>query len=195
MGQDLREVFKTMEDGGNALKKGHAKRFMERMEKELPPAKRRPRNFSWKIAASILVLLAAGGYLLQTEKAPDPEGTIVVKKDRPSAVVEGISLGDLSPDLRKVENYYLANINLALSELEVSEANKAVVDGFMAQLAELDTEYKKLNAELNTLGPNDRTITALIGNLQLRLQLLYKLKDKVNELKKNNHEEITTNSI
>jgi hypothetical protein len=109
--------------------------------------------------------------------------------------VEGISLGDLSPDLKKVENYYLANINLALSELEVSEANKAVVDGFMTQLAELDREYKKLNGELNALGPNDRTITALIRNLQLRLQLLYKLKDKVNELKKFNHEEITTNSL
>jgi hypothetical protein len=194
MGQDLREIFKTMEEGSGTLKKGHAKRFMERMEKELPPAKRRPRPFSWKIAVSILALVAAGGYLLQKGAAPNPEGTPVVEKEGPSVTADGISLGDLSPDLRKVENYYLANINLALSELEVSEANKAVVDGFMAQLAELDREYKKLNGELNTLGPNDRTITALIRNLQLRLQLLQKLKDKVNELKKFNHEEIT-NSI
>jgi SMC interacting uncharacterized protein involved in chromosome segregation len=52
----------------------------------------------------------------------------------------------------------------------------------MERLEELNREYKKLNGELNSIGPNDQTITALIKNLQLRLQLLYKLRDKLKEL-------------
>jgi hypothetical protein len=65
----------------------------------------------------------------------------------------------------------------------------------MEQLSGLDQEYKVLNNELNAMGPNDQTITALIKNLQLRLQLLLKLKNKLNELKSSENETVTTNVI
>ena len=59
----------------------------------------------------------------------------------------------------------------------------------MARLAELDIEYNKLNNELNEVGPTEVTITALIENLQLRLELLFKLKNKLKELKNQNNED------
>ena len=74
--------------------------------------------------------------------------------------------------MQKIESYYVANINLELANLEVSDENNDLVDSYMEQLAMLDAEYKKLNKELNTIGPKDQTIEALIQNLQLRLQLL-----------------------
>jgi hypothetical protein len=49
--------------------------------------------------------------------------------------------------------------------------------------------------ELNQLGPNDQTISALIENLQLRLQLLQKLKKKLNELNTSKNEQVETNTI
>jgi hypothetical protein len=70
-----------------------------------------------------------------------------------------------------------------------------MVDSFIERLAELNEAYGKLNIELNSIGPNDQTITALIKNLQLRLQLLQKLKIKLNELKLAENEEVTANSI
>ena len=108
---------------------------------------------------------------------------------------ETITLGDLSPDLQKVENYYLASINMELSKLEVSTDNKELVDGYMEQLAELNREYDQLNKELNTFGPNDQTISALIKNLQLRLQLLQKLKEKLNQIKSSKNEQLSSNHV
>ena len=76
----------------------------------------------------------------------------------------------------------MVSINLELSQLEISDKNKTLIDSYMERLEELNMEYKKLNTELNEIGPNDQTITALIKNLQLRLQLLHKLRDKLKEL-------------
>ena len=61
----------------------------------------------------------------------------------------------------------------------------------MERLAELDKEYAVLNKELNEFGPNDETISALIQNLQLRLQLLQRLKEKLNQLKSSENEQET----
>ena len=61
----------------------------------------------------------------------------------------------------------------------------------MEELGGLDEEYKKLNIELNEIGPNDQTIEALIQNLQLRLELLKKLKEKLNQLKLSKNEQET----
>jgi hypothetical protein len=101
-----------------------------------------------------------------------------------------ITLGDLSPDLKKVEDYYMTGINVQLASLKFTEDNKALIEGYMRQLSELNDEYKNLNAELNTNGPSEATITAMIDNLKLRLELLFKLKNKLKELKNQKDEKI-----
>ena len=155
---------------------------MERLEKECPPAKKMGVP-CFRIAASLVILLCIASYILVYMKTVEPIKTTIVDSDAVVPEVISISLGDLSPDLKRVENYYMVNINLELSRLEISDQNKALIDSFMEQLEELNREYQKLNEELNKIGPNDQTISALIKNLQLRLQLLHKLKDKLQELK------------
>ncbi|MBL4939362.1 MAG: hypothetical protein JKY16_03655 [Lutibacter sp.] len=61
-----------------------------------------------------------------------------------------------------------------------------MLDGYLEKIGELTQEYKILTNELNTEGVNEKTINALIDNLQLRLKLLYQLKEQLNELKKLN---------
>ena len=84
----------------------------------------------------------------------------------------------------------MAGINLQLASLKIAPENKELVDGYMSQLSILDKEYKKLNLELNKEGPTEATITALIDNLKLRLELLFKLKNKLNEFKTQENEKI-----
>ncbi|WP_299163739.1 hypothetical protein [uncultured Eudoraea sp.] len=194
MAQDLRELFKKENDKKHLMKKGHEERFLQRLDKELPQARRSTFYFI-KIAASILVLFSLGIYSYINYKSDLPQQPVVVDKGTEDSKPQGYSLGDLSPDLKKVENYYVANINLELSRLEVSGENKALVDDYMKRLSELDEEYKRLNIELNEIGPNDQTISALIKNLQLRLQLLQKLKQKLNQLKSSENEQVTSNSV
>ncbi|MFK5974523.1 MAG: hypothetical protein QM485_14735, partial [Flavobacteriaceae bacterium] len=174
MGQDIRGLFE--EDRKTKkfhLKQGHKKRFLERLKKELPKQNKSQFLFL-RVAASVLVIISIGMYTYSTYRKESGITTTIVDKDDPAKVGQSISLADLSPDLKKIENYYMANINLELSKLQISNRNKTMVDDFMYRLSELNQEYKKLNIELNQIGPNDQTITALIKNLQLRLQLLHK---------------------
>jgi hypothetical protein len=99
----------------------------------------------------------------------------------------------VSPDLKKVEDYYIANINLELSKVKLTKDNKEVFDGYIAQLEELNKEYKRLTVELTENGPNELTVSALIDNLKWRLNLLHRLKEQLNQL--NTSEETLQNDI
>jgi len=191
MGQDLRELFnKERSEQKFRLKEGHEARFLNRLDEVLPKQKKFDFGIL-RIAASVLLVVSLSflGYQ-QFSKDDVVPTTTVADKDASSNTNEDFSFGDLSPDLKKVENYYVANINMELSKLEVSNDNKELIDSYMERLSELNAEYEALNIELNELGPNDQTISALIENLQLRLQLLQKLKKKLNQVKTSKNEQI-----
>ena len=194
MAQDIRKLFgNEEEEGGPKLKAGHEQRFLKRLEAGLPEQKKKKLPYL-KIAASVVLLVGFGSYFLWQGNPSVPE-EIVVEKQTEVTSVEKLSLGDLSPDLKKVENYYMASINLEISGLEVSDKNKALIDSFMGELGELNHEYGRLSKELNEIGPNDQTITAMVKNLQLRLQLLHRLKEKLNQLKLSKNEAVTETSV
>jgi len=194
MARDLRKLFEEeQKEEQFVMNEDHEKRFMELLEKELPKEKKSS-FFILKIAAAILVLVSVGTVFFMSREDSSIKTTIVDKNLGVEAKT-GISLGDLSPDLKKIENYYVANINLELSKLNVSGENKELVDSYLERLAELNIEYKNLNEELNQIGPNDQTISALIKNLQLRLQLLQKLKEKLNEVQSSKNEQYETNAV
>ena len=127
---------------------------------------------------------------------PKIDGLEVVdtnKQDQPEAVTK--SLGDISPDLKKVEDYYLASINLELSKVKYTPETKELLDGYLKRLDELTKEYKRLTEELNTLGPNELLVNALIDNLKFRLNLLYKLRNHVSELQSAEGDELINQTI
>jgi hypothetical protein len=103
-----------------------------------------------------------------------------------------LTLADISPDLKKVQEFYMTGINMQLASLKITDENKELVDGYMERLAELDKEYTVLNTELTKVGPTEATVTALIDNLRLRLDLLFKLKSKLKELKNQDNDEFKT---
>jgi hypothetical protein len=194
MAQDFRELLKGENPGKAKLSKGHKNRFEAMLDKEMPQEKN---SFSWlKIAAIALILLSVSffGYQYLSDFTGNTNNTnvnpIVEGDNKEKGTPNQISIGDLSPDLKKVEDYYMAGINLQLASLRIDPENKELVDGYMSQLSILDKEYKKLNLELNKEGPTEATITALIDNLKLRLELLFKLKNKLNEFKTQENEKI-----
>lgn len=188
MSQDLRDLFKKDSSGSSIeMKNGHEDRFLGKLEKELHSNKK-PSYRILKVAASVTVLLSVGLYFF-TQTGSDEIPNTVVEVDNSEEKIKTLSLGDLSPDLKKIEDYYVSTINFELSKLELTGDNKGLIDSYLEQLSELDKEYLKLNTELNEIGPNEQTINALIKNLQLRLQLLQKLKSKLNELKSSENEQ------
>jgi len=71
--------------------------------------------------------------------------------------------------------------------MEVTPESKELFDGYLVKLDELNKEYTRLEEELAQSGPNEQTINSLIDNLKLRLNLLYRLKEKLSELNKSNN--------
>ena len=177
MAQDIRKMFENERNlSKDKMPKDHESRFLEKLENELPNIRTKTKYSFLNIAASVVLLLGLG-YLSYTflihPEADNSKGTEVVSTK---------SIGEISPQLKKVEDYYLANINMELSQLKYSPESKELFDGYVERMDDLSKEYDKLTEELINSGPNESTVTALIDNLKLRLNLLYRLKEKLNEL-------------
>jgi hypothetical protein len=174
---DLREKIKkekTMQE----LPKNHRVLFEKRLKKELP--QKSTTNFSFlKIAASILLImsLALVGYqLFKTDVSQEVVQTEVSSEKKIN------SMADISPDLKKIEDYYLTNIKYQISKIKITDENKDLLEVYLSQLGILQEEYKELNATLISDNVNEETLDALIENLQLRLQLLKQLKKKLEKI-------------
>ncbi len=198
MAQDIRKMFQEEKDRpSEKLKKGHLRRFEAKLDKALPKEvseeKRSNDHFFFlKIAAVFIVVVGVAFFFF----APHMGGNENQVVETPVSVEEGedvvpvkeYQLSDVSPEYKRVEDYYLASLNIELAKLDINEENRALVDAFMEQLAELDKEYKRLNAEIEKNGLNERSVEAMIANLQLRLELLFKLKNKINEINETQNE-------
>jgi len=172
MQNDMRDLLRDSKGLGPKLSKNHRSNFQNRLSTEV---KKKPvNNFYWlKIAASVLLVIGLGTGYFTKGINEEPEKVTNAKIS---------SLGDISPAMQNIENYYLTSINTEIADLDFSNDHKALLDGYLAKNEELSKEYKQLSLELEK-GVNESTITALIGNLQLRLKLLTQLKNHLNELK------------
>lgn len=180
MEQNLKDLFKNQpEDKSVEMSQGHEARFLEKLNQALPERKKSNHFGFLNIAASVVVMLGLSYGAFQYFSTP-PE-TTSIETNTIVETKEIKSMGEFSPQLKKVEDYYLASINLELSKVKLTSENKDLVDGYILRLKELNTEYKNLTIELNENGPNTETLDALIDNLKLRLNLVTQLKNKIEE--------------
>ncbi|MGO3707517.1 MAG: hypothetical protein ACTJGD_11480 [Mesonia hippocampi] len=189
MAQDLRELFKennTPEP--SVLPKNHKGRFEERLNKQFPlPQKTTHKFYYVKIAAVLLVAFFVGilgFWLTQNSVTTQNTPSVVNSSNKLKTTEKPVLLSDVSSEFKKVEDYYIGNINAELADLKVTDENKNLIEAYLEQLTALDKEYKSLNQELASSGVIDEmSINALMDNLKLRLNLLHKLKNKLKELK------------
>lgn len=182
MKQDLRALFEKERDQNRpSLADGHQERFAQLLEEKLPQKKKSSSFRYWMAAASVAVLLGVAGLLYQ----PSSDGSAGVV-DVPSQIEKGegvpvkeFELQEVAPEFKKIENFYLASLNIELASLDVNDRNREIVDSFMKQLAGLDQEYQLLNEELYQYGANSQTLEAMVRNLQFRLELLLQVKKRI----------------
>jgi len=191
MGQDIREMFKNEEQvGKEKLREGHQNRFEARLDEALPKERKNYRSF-FQIAAVLVVIIGIGSFFL-FNNTQDPVQNNNQMVDAPAeetsndkkAATNEYRLSDVSPEFKKIEDYYMASVNIQLAKLDMTPDNKELIDAFMKKLETLNEEYIALNAEIQETGLNEETVEAMIANLQLRLDLLKKLKTKLSEIKK-----------
>tara|TARA_R110002073_G_scaffold139232_2_gene289344 strand:- start:119435 stop:119983 length:549 start_codon:yes stop_codon:yes gene_type:complete len=172
MPKDIRDILKEGSANSRELNTGHRARFEERLVQLKQPKKNH--FFFLKIAASIVLLLSVGYFALTANE---------VKEITPLNVTEATSLSSISPEMKQIENYYVTAINYEIASLDISDDNQAILDEYLEKIGKLTEDYQRLDKESIQNGINEKTVNALITNLQLRLQILLQLKDKLNEIK------------
>ena len=182
MARDIRELFKDDKIAHEKMPESHQERFLEKLDKAMPVVNKS--KFNWmRIAASVVLLIGLSFSAFKYFQPINDKPTEVVMTE----TVETKTLGDVSPGLKKVEDYYLASINLELSKMKYTPETKDLFDGYLLQLDELDKEYKRLSTELTESGPSELTVNALIDNLKFRLNLLYRLRNQLKSLNTSDH--------
>ena len=169
---DLREIVKQAEYK-RKLPEGHRELFESKLKQKFGPRK------SYKflaVAASVIILFGLGFFSINLSSNQ-------LQKELKEQVT---SVGDFSPELKKIENYYLAAINYELTNFQVNEKDKVLLESYLEKLNLLTIEYKKLGKQLEPNQINEELINALIDNLQLRLQLMIDLKKELKNIKNGN---------
>ena len=174
---DIREKLKE-EKMLRELPNSHRSDFEKRLQKELHEKSSGSRQYLM-IAASVILLFAMGYMITLTQDSPRQE------LEKPSA---SVTLEEFSPELKKIENYYLTAINMELANLEVTDANKLVLQEYFRKMNSLTNEYKLQSEELQINKIDEELINNLIDNLQMRLQLMIELKNELKKLKNKENE-------
>ena len=186
MQKDIKDLLKDFKEEKIELSANHSSKFEQLLKSEMHQEKPKKKNFKWlSVAASLVLLISLAIKFYPTKNI----------EDDPKTTTKEITLGNISPEFQTIEKYYKNSINMEISQLEMTDENKDIVNGYLLKISELTKEYKSLTKELNTKGVNDSTIDALISNLQLRLQLLQRLKKQLKQLKNLNTKQNETQII
>jgi hypothetical protein len=177
MEQNLKKIFEQDRLVNHKRSVDHEDLFIEQLYKELP-VKKRTAFSNFRIAASILVFLGIGAMSYMVF-----ENSINNKDD-----FIAYTLKNISPELKEIESFYVSNINLIVSDIEKNSQGQALVKRYMKRLSLLKEEYKNLITEMNEEGPNSLSISVLINNLKLQLELLQELREQIISTKSRKNE-------
>lgn len=177
---DIKEKLKQ-ENMLRELSNDHRSVFETKLKKELHGKSTSPTHYLL-IAASVVILFGMGYVFTLNQDQP---------VDRIQAPSAKITLEEFSPELKKIENYYLTAINLELANIEVTDGNKLVLQEYFRKMNTLTNEYKLQSEQLQINKIDEELINNLIDNLQMRLQLMIELKNELKKLKSKKNEEHT----
>ncbi|UXP32460.1 hypothetical protein N6H18_00530 [Reichenbachiella agarivorans] len=130
----------------------------------------------WKAAAVVFVCISLG-LLIERNWTPKSSETVVVE-DNPKE------------DIQEIENYYAGLIQERKAEILQVMSQSEVMDGeLIADLDDLDRMYQELKIELSQNQNNEKVISAMIQNLQLRVEILNKQLKVLEQLLKYERDE------
>ena len=177
---DLREKMKR-EQEHRKLPDKHRALFESRLEEALHKESSPSPWAALRVAASILLLFGMGYWGLNQFSEPNAPG--LVESNQPVPV----SLEQYSPELKKIETYYLTAIGMELARLDIDQENKAQFDPYFRKLEKMSKDYEALNARLKLDEIDEDLINDLIDNLQTRLNVMIELKNEIKKQKEKRH--------
>jgi hypothetical protein len=98
-----------------------------------------------------------------------------------------MTLGQVSPQYREVENYYLHQVNLMEGEIVNTDLNNAEQkDVLIKEMKSMDSVYVSLQKELKANPNDERIINAMIEHYQTKLEVMTYIVNQLKTLRNDN---------
>jgi hypothetical protein len=163
-------------------REGHFDRFRMKLEKKYQTGKSTRSIVPYLLKAAVVTLLVTLSSLWTWDH--------FIRPGR-----ERMSLGQVSPQYKEVENYYIHQVNLVESEISTSNmANNPEQKAMLKnEMMSMDSVYVQLQKELKANPNDERIINAMIEHYQTKLEVMSfivnQLKAVRNENQKSNNNE------
>jgi len=156
---------------------GHLERFNWKLERRLHSQATRRSIVPYLLKAAVVTLLITLSSLWTWDQ--------FIRKDR-----GGMALGDVSPQYKEVENYYVHQVNLMEGELQNVDfgTNPEQKEMLQKEMKSMDSTYVQLQKELRANPNDERIINAMIEHYQTKIEVLSYIVDQLKAIRNENQE-------
>jgi len=156
---------------------GHLERFNWKLERRLHSQATRRSIVPYLLKAAVVTLLITLSSLWTWDQ--------FIRKDR-----GGMALGDVSPQYKEVENYYVHQVNLMEGEIQNVDfgTNPEQKEMLQKEMKSMDSTYVQLQKELRANPNDERIINAMIEHYQTKIEVLSYIVDQLKAIRNENQE-------
>lgn len=156
---------------------GHLERFNWKLERRLHSQATRRSIVPYLLKAAVVTLLITLSSLWTWDQ--------FIRKDS-----RGMALGDVSPQYKEVESYYVHQVNLMEGELQNVDfgTNPEQKEMLQKELKSMDSTYVQLQKELRANPNDERIINAMIEHYQTKIEVLSYIVDQLKAIRNENQQ-------
>jgi hypothetical protein len=152
--------------------KGHFERFQMKLEKRFQTGGIKRSIVPYLLKAAVVTLLITLSSLWTWDH--------FIRHDRGR-----MALGDVSPQYKEVENYYIHQVNLVESEITTIDisGNTEQREMLKKEMGSMDSVYIQLQKELKANPDDERIINAMIEHYQTKLEVMSFIVNQLKEIR------------
>jgi hypothetical protein len=169
--KNIEEIIRSNRDffGDEEPSKGHVERFERKLELRFHARGAVKRSIvPYLLKAAVVTLLVTLSSLWTWDH--------FIRPDR-----NRMTLGDVSPQYKEVENYYLHQVNLMESEIKTIDLNNPEQKKMLEkEMKNMDSVYVQLQKDLKANPDDERIINAMIEHYQTKVEVMNYI---INQLK------------
>jgi hypothetical protein len=157
---------------------GHFERFKRKLEMRFYASSVKRSIVPYLLKAAVVTLLVTLSSLWTWDHFIRPDNS-------------RMTLGDVSPQYREVENYYIHQVNLMESEIGsiTLSGDSEQKEMLNTELRSMDSVYVQLQKELKANPDDERIITAMIEHYQTKLDVMTFIVNQLKTIRNENENE------
>jgi len=179
--KDIEKLIRENADFFNSEEpfEGHFERFSARLEARQFVGPRRVSIMPHLLKAAAVAILVTLSSLWTWEHVLSPDA-------------KRMTLSEVSPEYREVEQYYVNQVNLMEDEIEGIWINGQPEDKGMLvdELNQMDETYKELQKDLKANPNDERVINAMIEHYQRKVEIMNYILSQLKEIQDSNENQI-----